>query len=123
MIESLSSNLKDKIFEIKFDSDNTVSKIISYFVLSDQEKQTISSILKNKFFNEFYSIFSDTITDDEWNKTKSQIRKKFNDELLDIDKISKIRCQVSQVVRRLSRKQLRESVQGLESLTWRRVNS
>ncbi len=50
MIESLSSNLKDKIFEIKFDSDNTVSKIISYFVLSDQEKQTISSILKNKFF-------------------------------------------------------------------------
>ncbi|MEO2201969.1 MAG: hypothetical protein ABGW49_06725 [Nitrosopumilus sp.] len=89
MIESLSSNLKDKIFEIKFDSDNTVSKIISYFVLSDQEKQTISSILKNKFFNEFYSIFSDTITDDEWNKTKSQIRKKFNDELLDIDKISK----------------------------------
>lgn len=33
---------------------------------------------------------------------------------------SKISCQVSQVVRRPSRKRLRVSVQGLESLTWRR---
>ena len=75
MIELLPSNLKDKLFEIKFDSNNTVSKIVSYFVLSDQEKQTISSLLKNEFFDEFYSIFSDNVTDEEWNKTKDQIRK------------------------------------------------
>ncbi len=89
MIELLSSDLKDKIFEIKFDSNNVASKIISYFVLSEQEKQTISSLLKNEFFDEFYSIFSDTITNEEWNKTKDQIRKKFDDELLDIDKFTK----------------------------------
>ena len=89
MIELLSSDLKDKIFEIKFDSNDVVSKIISYFVLSEQEKQTISSLLKNEFFDEFYSIFSDTITNEEWNKTKDQIRKKFDDELLDIDKFTK----------------------------------
>ena len=89
MIKLLSSDLKDKIFEIKFDSNNVVSKIISYFVLSEQEKQTISSLLKNEFFDKFYSIFSDTITNEEWNKTKDQIRKKFNDELLDIDKLTK----------------------------------
>ncbi len=89
VIELLSSDLKDKIFEIKFDSNNVASKIISYFVLSEQEKQTISSLLKNEFFDEFYSIFSDTITNEEWNKTKDQIRKKFDDELLDIDKFTK----------------------------------
>ncbi len=89
VIELLSSHLKDKIFVIKFDSYDVVSKIISYFVLSEQEKQTISSLLKNEFFDEFYSIFSDIITDEEWNKTKDQIRKKFNDELLDIDKFTK----------------------------------
>jgi hypothetical protein len=89
MIELLPSHLKDKLFEIKFDSNNTVSKIVSYFVLSKQEKQTISSLLKHEFFDEFYSIFSDNVTDEEWNKTKDQIRKKFNDELLDIDKLIK----------------------------------
>ena len=89
MIELLSSDLKDKIFEIKFDSNNMASKIVSYFVLSEQEKQIISSLLKNEFFDEFYSIFSDTITNEEWNKTKDQIRKKFDDELLDIDKFTK----------------------------------
>lgn len=89
VIELLPSDLKDKIFEIKFDSNDVVSKIISYFVLSEQEKQTISSLLKNKFFDEFYSIFSDIVTNEEWNKTKDQIRKKFNDELLDIEKFTK----------------------------------
>ncbi len=88
-IELLPSHLKDKLYEIKFDSNNVVSKIVSYFVLSEQEKQTISSFIKNEFFIEFYSIFSDNVTDEEWNKTKDQIRKKFNDELLDIDKLTK----------------------------------
>ncbi len=89
MIEFLPFHLKDKLYEIKFDSNNIVSKIVSYFVLSEQEKQTISSLIKNEFFDEFYSIFSDNVTDEEWNKTKDQIRKKFNDELLDIDKLTK----------------------------------
>ena len=89
VIELLPSHLKDKIFEIKFDSNDVVSKIISYFVLSEQEKQTISSLLKNEFFDEFYSIFSDIVTNEEWNKTKDQIRKKFNDELLNIEKFTK----------------------------------
>ncbi|MCJ8307107.1 MAG: hypothetical protein HRU07_08690 [Nitrosopumilus sp.] len=89
VIEFLPFHLKDKLYEIKFDSNNIVSKIVSYFVLSEQEKQTISSLIKNEFFDEFYSIFSDNVTDEEWNKTKDQIRKKFNDELLDIDKLTK----------------------------------
>ena len=85
----LPSYLKDKIFEIQFDSNNVVSKIISYFVLSETERQTISFLLKNEFFDGFHSIFSDTVTDEEWSRTKDQIKKKFNDELLDIDKIAK----------------------------------
>jgi hypothetical protein len=89
VIELLPSDLKDKIFEIKFDSNDVVSKIISYFVLSEQEKQIISSLIKNEFFDEFYSIFSDIVTNEEWNNTKDQIRKKFNDELLDIEKFTK----------------------------------
>ena len=36
-------------------------------------------------FDGFDSIFTDTITDKEWNKTKDQIKKKFKDELFDID--------------------------------------
>ena len=38
---SLPSYLQDKIFEIKFDSDDTVSKIISYFPLNDLEIKEI----------------------------------------------------------------------------------
>ena len=33
----------------------------------------------------FASIFTDKITAEEWEKTKEQIKKKFNDELFDID--------------------------------------
>ena len=77
-------HLKDKIFEIKYNS-NTVSKIISYFPFSITEKQEINSILSVDF-NDFQSIFTDTISDEEWNKTKEQIKKKFNDELFEIDK-------------------------------------
>jgi len=40
-------------------------------------------------FDGFHSIFTDVISDDEWNKTSEQIKKKFKDELFDIDKISK----------------------------------
>ena len=36
-------------------------------------------------FSNFNSIFSDTVTDEEWNKTKKQIKKRFQNELFDID--------------------------------------
>jgi len=34
----LSLHLKDKVFEMKYDSDETISKIISYFSFSELEK-------------------------------------------------------------------------------------
>ena len=77
-------HLEDKIFEIKY-SDGVVSKITSYFPLHESEKQEILSILKTDF-SEFHSIFSDSVTAEEWEKTKDQIKKRFNDELFGIDK-------------------------------------
>jgi hypothetical protein len=49
------------------------------------ERKTIVSSLNLAIFSEFYSIFIDTVTDDEWNKTKNQIKKRFQNELFDID--------------------------------------
>jgi hypothetical protein len=80
--------LEDKIFEIRYDS-NLISKIISYFPFSESEKKEIRSALNVNVFDGFHSIFTDVISDDEWNKTKEQIKKKFKDELFDIDEISK----------------------------------
>jgi len=79
------SHIQDKIFEIQYRSDDLVSNIVSYFPFSETEKQEIISILKNDIFDGFHSIFTDFITDEEWNKTKVQIKKKFKDELFDID--------------------------------------
>ena len=45
----------------------------------------INSISKQDNFSNFNSIFSDTVTDEEWNKTKDQIKQKFQSELFDID--------------------------------------
>jgi len=84
MTIDLPSCLQDKIFEIRYSADEFVSKIVSYFPFSESEKQEIISIL-NIEFDEFYSIFTDTVSDDEWEKTKDQIKKKFQDELFDID--------------------------------------
>ena len=78
-------DIEDKLFEVKSESNEIVSKIVSYFPLSKSEKQTICLILKNDSFTRFYSIFSDSITDEEWNSAKGQIKKKFKDELFDID--------------------------------------
>lgn len=80
----LPSHLEDKIYEIRYLSDS-ISKIVSYFPLTEYEKNEILSIL-NLDFDEFYSIFSDSISDEQWNETKQQIKKKFNNELFDIDK-------------------------------------
>jgi hypothetical protein len=80
-------HLKDKIFEIKYDSNETISKIISYFPFNEIEKQEIVSILDDGAFVVFNSIFTDTVSDEEWNRTKDQIKKKFKDELFDIDDV------------------------------------
>ena len=80
-------HLKDKIFEIKYTSNQTIFKIVSYFPFNELEKQEIVSILDDDTFDGFHSIFSNTVSDDKWNKTKDQIKKKFNDELFDIDNV------------------------------------
>ena len=84
-ILDIPSEIEDKIFEIKLNSDKSIFKIISYFPLSELERTTIVSLLNLTTFSEFHSIFTDTVTDDEWNKTKNQIKKRFQNELFDID--------------------------------------
>ena len=78
---NLSANLKEKIYQIKQDSQNNF-KVVSYFPLSEEEKQTVT---KDFSTVDFHSIFSDHITESEWNKSKSQIIKRFQDELFNID--------------------------------------
>jgi len=82
---NIPSEIEDKIFEIKLNSDNSIFKIISYFPLSEFERQSFNSLLNFTNFSEFHSIFTDTVTDDEWNKTKNQIKKRFQNELFNID--------------------------------------
>jgi len=84
---NLPSHLEDKIFEIRFESDDAISKIVSYFPFSESEKQDILSVLNKESFTGFHSIFTDSITEEEWNRTKEQIKKKFSDELFDIDDV------------------------------------
>jgi len=81
-------HLEDKIFEIQFDASNNISKIVSYFPFSDSERDKILFILNKDSFDGFRSIFTDKITDEDWAKTKDQIKNKFKDELFDIDKVS-----------------------------------
>jgi hypothetical protein len=82
---NLPANLKEKIYQIKINSENNPSKIVSYFPLSDDEKQLIVALNNLKSSDIFYSIFSDHITEKEWNESKAQITKHFQDELFDID--------------------------------------
>ena len=82
-------HIRDKIFQIEFElNTSTVSKITTYFPFTQSEKQEILEIIKNNSFAEFHSIFSDLITDEEWSKTKQQIKVKFQNELFNIDNIS-----------------------------------
>jgi len=83
----LPPHLKDKIYEFRFELDDSVSKIVSYFPFSESEKQEILLIMNKDSFDGFYSIFTDRVSEKEWNRTKTQIKKKFQDELFDIDKI------------------------------------
>ncbi len=84
----LPEHLSDKIYEIKTDETQNVTKFISYFPLSENEKKEIQNLLGSKLSSDdFHSIFSDQISDEEWNKSKVQIKEKFQNELFDIDKI------------------------------------
>jgi hypothetical protein len=83
MDSPFSASLNDKIFEIKSESGN-ISKVISYFPFSEKERMEIKKILGDDF-DSFGSIFTDVVSDEEWEKTKVQIKKKFNDELFHID--------------------------------------
>ena len=47
------SKIEDKIFEIKYNSDESISKIISYFPLSELEHQTLTFLLNKPDFSEF----------------------------------------------------------------------
>ena len=85
-ISDIPLNLTDKIFQIKFNSDHLIEKIISYFPLTSKERSMLNSISGQDDFSNFHSIFSDSVTDEEWNKTKEQIKKRFQNELFDIDK-------------------------------------
>ena len=57
-ISDIPLNLTDKIFQIKFNSDHLIEKIISYFPLSTQERLMINSISGQNDFSNFHSIFS-----------------------------------------------------------------
>ena len=82
------ASLQDKIFEIRSNSDGLILKIISYFPFSELEKQNIISVLNQPIFSGFHSIFTDYVSEDEWSKTKDQIKNRFRNELFDIDDTS-----------------------------------
>lgn len=83
---SISSDLNEKLFDIKNEND-IIFKITSYFPLKSDEKQEIMKSIEKSTDStvEFKSIFSDDVSDDEWNNSKKQIIKKFQDELMKID--------------------------------------
>jgi len=84
---AISSDLQEKIYDVKRDSNENIVKITTYFPLNSQEKQKIlASVEKTKRSKiNFKSIFSDEISEQEWVKSKGQIKKKFQDELMEID--------------------------------------
>ena len=82
------ASLQDKIFEVRSNSDGLILKIISYFPFSELEKQNIISVLNQPNFSGFHSIFTDYVSEAEWNKTKDQIKNRFRTELFDIDDTS-----------------------------------
>ena len=81
---SIPSYLEEKIYDTKFYEKNV--EITTYFPLPQNESQLILDELKELQVN-FKSIFSDTISESEWQQTKVQIKKKFQDELFGIDSI------------------------------------
>jgi len=76
--------LEEKIYDLKHNESNNAITITSYFPLIQDEKETI---LKDHKFDtvNFKSVFSDNISDSDWLNSKEQIKKKFQDELFDIE--------------------------------------
>ena len=82
----LSESLSDKVYEIKTDDNNMILQLTSYFPLSESEKAEIQAVLGAKFSSgRFHSIFTDVMSEEEWSKNKIQIKKRFQNELFDID--------------------------------------
>jgi len=82
----LPANLRDKLYQITPDRTGNFSRIVSYFPLSEDEKQIIASFFVDTNSSiEFRSIFSDHISENDWRKSKDNIIKRFQEELFDID--------------------------------------
>lgn len=83
----IASDLQEKIFDLQRNDQGLVFRITTYFPLKSKEKQEIlNSMEQTKDFTlDFKSIFSDQISETEWFHSKEQIKKKFQDELIDID--------------------------------------
>ena len=84
---SISEDLEEKIYDLQVMETNIVSKITTYFPLNQKEKQEILNAIDptKKSSVDFKSIFSDEISTQEWFNSKEQIKKKFQDELMEID--------------------------------------
>ena len=80
---ALPEKFTDKLFEIKKDQNNLPTKLVSYFPFTNDERAEIEALLDPPIL--FHSIFSDMISEEKWEKSKEQIKKRFNDELFDID--------------------------------------
>ena len=73
--------MEDRIFEISY-SRGMVSRVTSYFPLSKSELQEILVVTGSK--PEMRSIFTDSISDEEWERGRTRIKKRFSDELIGI---------------------------------------
>ena len=64
----ISSDLEEKIYDLKIDGNGILSKITSYFPLNATEKQEILKAIDKpkKASVDFKSIFSDKISEQEW---------------------------------------------------------
>ena len=75
---SISTELEEKIYDLKVDGHDGLSKITTYFPLNSEEKQEILNAMDQtkKSPVDFKSIFSDEISQQEWLNSKEQIKKK-----------------------------------------------
>jgi len=81
---NLHTSLEEKIYDLKYHDNNNSLTITSYFPLNQDEKQAILN--DDKFGTvDFKSVFSDNISESDWLSSKEQIKKKFQDELFDIE--------------------------------------
>jgi hypothetical protein len=84
---SIPPDLQEKIYDLKINDTGVFLKITTYFPLHPKEKQEILKAIDQtkKSPVNFKSIFSDKISELEWNNSKEQIKKKFQDELMELD--------------------------------------